>query len=199
MQHMILIRVFLVIFLSDDSFCFPPALETTLALVLLILTGLVSALISVNLINSDGFFGGYNLPGGGGRNFKIRRQRLWWNRTSNLHSLDFCCLFLCGFRIILNLVRIQGKFLADHTWGACLGVVIALLHVETVQDGIRTIHIAVPIRNQVKSSFPTQLCANRASEKFCDLLQNRLRWYIYLFKKLIYLKVKLTQMTGVSR
>ena len=75
MQHMILIRVFLVIFLSDDSFCFPPALETTLALVLPILTGLVSALISVNLINSDGFFGGYNLPGGGGRNFKIRRQR----------------------------------------------------------------------------------------------------------------------------
>ena len=47
MQHMILIRVFLVIFLSDDSFCFPPALETTLALVLVILTGLVSALTSV--------------------------------------------------------------------------------------------------------------------------------------------------------
>ena len=53
---MILNRVFLVIFLSGDTFCFPPALETTLALVLLILTGLVSALISVNLINSDGFF-----------------------------------------------------------------------------------------------------------------------------------------------
>ena len=60
----------------------------------------------VNLINSDSFFGGYNLPGGGGRNFKIRRQRLWWNRTSNLHSLDFCCLFLCGFRNSMNLVRI---------------------------------------------------------------------------------------------
>ena len=44
---MILLRVFLVIFLSGDTFCFPPALETTLALVLLILTGLVSALTSV--------------------------------------------------------------------------------------------------------------------------------------------------------
>ena len=90
-------------------------------------------------------------------------------------SLDFCCLFLCGFRNILNLVRIQGLILADHTQGPCLGVVIALLHVETVQDGIRTIHISVPIKNQVKSSFLTQLCANRASENFCDLLQNQLR------------------------
>ena len=44
---MILIRVFHVIFLSGNTFCFPPALETTLALVLVILTGLVSALTSV--------------------------------------------------------------------------------------------------------------------------------------------------------
>ena len=133
MQHMILIRVFLVIFLSDDSFCFPPALETTLALVLLILTGLVSALISVNLINSDGFFGGYNLPGGGGRNFKIRRQRLWWNRTSNLHSFDFCCLTLCGFRNSLNLVRIQVLFLALGMSSPCS--MLTLSPLDTLSAG----------------------------------------------------------------
>ena len=44
---MILNRVFLVIFLSGDTFCFPLALETTLALVLVVLTGLGSALTSV--------------------------------------------------------------------------------------------------------------------------------------------------------
>ena len=176
---MILIRVFLVIFLSGDTFCFPPALETTLALVLVILTGLVSALTSVEstLLTVTVSSEDMTFLEEGGTSKSEDKDDVMVLDLQPL-SLDFCCLFLCGFRIILNLVRIQGKFLADHTWGPCLGVVIALLHVETVQDGIRTIHIAVPIRNQVKSSFPTQLCANRASEKFCDLLQNQLRWYI---------------------
>ena len=87
-----------------------------------------------------------------------------------------------GFLLPLPLwIQEQPEPCQDSSIVSCLGDVIALLHVDTVtsghlvQDGIRTIHIAVPIRNQVKSSFPTQLCANRASEKFCDLLQNRLR------------------------
>ena len=73
----------------------------------------VSFILSwIILVNIDCFFGGFNL---------LRGNRNW---TSNLHGflvvMDFCGLFLYGFRNSLNLVRIQGLFLADNLSASCL-------------------------------------------------------------------------------
>ena len=171
---MILIRVFLVIFLSGDTFCLPPALETTLALVLVILTGLVSALTSVEstlLTVTVSYEDIIFLEEGG----TSKSEDKDYDGTGLPTSIAWILLPLPLW------LQEQPEPCQDSSIASCLGDVIALLHIDTVtsghlvQDGIRTIHIAVPIRNQVKPSFLTQLCANRASEKFCDLLQNRLR------------------------
>ena len=74
----------------------------------------VSFILSwIILVNIDCFFGGFNLLGG------------TQNWTSNLHGFSvvmaFCGLFLHGFRNSLNLVRIQGLFLADNLSASCLG------------------------------------------------------------------------------